>query len=131
MPAILQPPGAGNEHILPVPNPILPYPGFDDPGAPDIIPNPTNPGKILPILDPVEKTDPTIQERVEAMNNYDGSRKGTVAIPPSDSRFDENSHVKYYAKESQEPTLEDYLRKYANIVTIGVGVLAFIAFIRR
>ena len=131
MPAILQPPGAGNEHILPIEDPTF-QPVIDFPiEGPGVIPSPVNPGKLPPDLTPVTPNDPTIQERVEAMNNYDGSRRGTVAIPPSDSRFDENSHVKYYAKESQEPTLEDYLKKYANIVTIGVGVLAFIAFIRR
>ena len=131
MPIYLGPDPSPPEHILPIEDPTF-QPVIDFPiEGPDIIPNPTNPGKILPILDPVKPSDPTIQERIEAMNNYDGSRRGVVSIPPSNNKFDENSHVKYYAKESQEPTLEDYLRKYANIVTIGVGVLAFIAFIRR
>jgi len=136
MPAVLQPPGAGGEHILPVPNPILPYPGFDDPGAPDVIPNPYLPGgpgggKLPPDLTPTEPTDPTIEQRIEAMNNYDGSRRGVVSIPPSNNKFDENSHEKYYVKESQPETLEDYLKKYANIITIAVGVLAIVTFLRK
>ena len=131
MPIYLGPDPSPPEHILPIEDPTF-QPVIDFPiEGPGVIPTPVNPGKLPPDLTPVTPNDPTIQERIEAMNNYDGSRKGTVAIPPSDSRFDENAHVKYYAKESQEPTLEDYLKKYANIITIAVGVLAIITFIRR
>ena len=108
--------------IIPEPSPVIPNP---------FLPGGDKGGKLPPDLTPTEPTDPTIEQRVEAMNNYDGSRKGTVAIPPSNNKFDENAHEKYYAKESQEPTLEDYLKKYANIITIAVGVLAIVTFLKR
>ena len=50
-----------------------------------------NLGKLPPISDPVSASGPTIEQRIEAMNKYDGSKRGTVAIPPSDSRFDGNA----------------------------------------
>ena len=131
---IINPPKKGpHEGILqpPEPIPIIP-PDQSDP----VIPNPYLPGgpgggKLLPILDPVSPNDPTIEERVQAMKQYDGSRTGVVAIPPSNSKYNENSHTKYYAKETQPPTIEDYLKKYANIITIAVGVLALVTFLKK